>query len=210
MYTNNEENIDDFILREAAVAYGEKLFTEAEYLRQEWKHEQKHEYFRGKIFAMAGASPRHNIIFKNVFGDLAYHLKKKPCQPYGSDLRIHIPENSLFTYPDISIICGSILPSPFDKETAVGPSVIIEILSAATRKYDRGTKFNLYRDIPVFKEYILIDSDNLNIERFCRAEHNIWESVAYTEPSQKLFIQTIDYSLSLEDIYEGTLVNEQL
>src|SRR5690554_8040933 len=93
-------------VRDPIVVYNKSKFTVDEYLRFEKDAAQKHEYFNGEIFAMAGAGPRHNIIFSNVFRELAYHLKGRPCKPFGSDLRIHIPENALFTYPDISVICG--------------------------------------------------------------------------------------------------------
>jgi Uma2 family endonuclease len=91
-------------------------------------------------------------------------LKGKPCKPFGSDLRIHIPENTLFTYPDISIICNEIKTSPVDLDTAILPTVIIEILSSSTRNYDHGGKFKLYRDIPSLKEFILIDSESIGVE----------------------------------------------
>jgi Uma2 family endonuclease len=210
MYKNKEEDIESLMLREPAVAYGKKVFTISEYLHDEWKRQQKHEYYKGEIFAMAGVGPRHNILFKNVYGDLAYRLKGKSCQPYGSDMRIHIPENSLFTYPDISIICGSILPSPFDKDTAIQPTAIIEILSASTRAYDRGTKFQLYRDIPAFKEYILIDSEAIGVEVFRRNAAGMWESEVYNQFSEMLVIKTVQLSLPLEAIYEGTLLHEQV
>src|SRR5882757_5579122 len=131
--------------REPEVAYGKSKFTIQEYLEMERASDHKSEYYKGEIFAMSGAGARHNIIFSNLFGDLSYRLKDHPCHPYGSDMRIHIPENTLFTYPDISIICGDINTSPEDKDTGIQPSVLIEILSPTTRNYDRGGKFKLYR-----------------------------------------------------------------
>src|SRR6266508_5703728 len=98
----------DFEIREPIIAYGKKKFTIEEYLELERASTEKHEYYQGEIFAMAGASDNHNEIFSNVFGDLAYRLKGKSCKPYGSDMRTHIPENSLFSYPDISIFCKNI------------------------------------------------------------------------------------------------------
>jgi Uma2 family endonuclease len=203
---DEEEDAEKYMLREAAVAYGKKHFTIPEYLEDEWERNQKYEYYKGEIFAMAGVGPRHNILFRNVFGDLAYRLKGKPCRPYGSDMRIHIPENTLFTYPDISIICGSILPSPFDKNTAIQPAAIIELLSPSTRAYDKGMKFKLYRDIPTLQEYILIDSEAISVEVFRRNTADMWESEVCNQLSQTLLIKTVQLSLLLEDIYEGTLL----
>ncbi|MFZ1525877.1 MAG: Uma2 family endonuclease, partial [Saprospiraceae bacterium] len=124
-----------------------QYFTPEQYLESERLALEKHEFYLGEIFAMSGASFRHNQIFKNTYGNLFNKLKGKPCQPYGSDLRIHIPNNSLYTYPDISIICGKPEMTDTVKDTITNPSVIIEILSKSTYDYDKGQKFTLYRDI---------------------------------------------------------------
>ena len=84
------------ILNEPAIAYNKQKMTIQEYLAFEKLSTDKHEYYRGEIFMMAGAMPRHNVIFKNVFRDIATHLKGKTCQPYGSDLRINIPEHLIY------------------------------------------------------------------------------------------------------------------
>jgi Uma2 family endonuclease len=190
-------------VREPAVAYGKKKLTIEEYLRWERESQQKHEYYLGEIFAMAGAGRRHNIIFKNLFRDIAHDLRGNPCQPYGSDLRIHIPENTLFTYPDITIICTDLESSEVN-ESFTNPAVIIEILSPSTKNYDRGEKFKLYRDIQTLKEYIMIDSESVNIEAFRINEQNNWVLQEYKSLSESLFIKTIDASFSLEAIYLDT------
>ena len=122
-------------VNEPTVAYSKQKMSIQEYLEFEKNSIDKHEYYRGEIFMMAGAMPKHNVIFKNFFGSVAMHLKGKSCQPYGSDLRINIPENTLFTYPDISIICGDIVTSEHDEDTATQPVVLIEILSKSTKDY---------------------------------------------------------------------------
>jgi Uma2 family endonuclease len=191
-------------IREPEVAYGRSKFSIQEYLEMEKAAANKHEYYKGEIFAMAGVGPRHNVIFSNLFGDIAFRLKDNPCRPYGSDMRIHIPENTLFTYPDISIICGDIIPSPDDEDTATQPSVLIEILSPSTRDYDRGGKFKLYRDIPTLKEYILVDSEAISIEVFRLDPHDHWVLEEYKDPGETLTIQTVGLSIPLQDIYKRT------
>ncbi len=153
---------------------------------------------------MAGANARHNVIFSNLFGELAYRLKGKPCRPYGSDLRIHIPENTLFTYPDISIICGEIVSSKMDLDTAIQPTVLIEILSPSTKVYDRGGKFILYRDIPALREFIIIDSESISIEAFRINKEGNWELHDYRSIEDTLTIPTVGVSLLLKEIYSGT------
>ena len=191
-------------VRDPIVVFNKSKLSVEEYLQFEKASRDKHEYFKGEIFAMAGAGARHNVIFSNFFISIGIQLKGKPCKPYGSDLRIHIPENSLFTYPDISIICGEIIPSKIDADTAVEPTVIIEILSSSTRNYDQGIKFRLYREIPTLKEFITIDSESIGIEAYrINAERN-WELKDYRSIDETLTIPAVGLSLSLKEIYEGT------
>jgi Uma2 family endonuclease len=195
-------------VNEPAVAYGKQKYTIEEYLKMERASEVKHEYYKGEIFAMAGASSRHNIVFSNVFGEIFSRLRNSSCRPYGSDQRIHIPENTLFTYPDISIICGSIIASDKDEDSATQPIVIIEILSKATRDYDRGGKFKLYRDIPALREYVLVDSENIGVEIFRINSHGHWELEEYKILQETVILPSIDVSLKMEEIYSGTLLSE--
>lgn len=99
-------------VREPAVAYGKNKFTPEEYLQMEKASVKKHEYYKGEIFDMSGAGTRHNIISINLITSISIQLKGNPCRPYGSYMRINIPENYLFTYPGISIICGEVIFSP--------------------------------------------------------------------------------------------------
>ena len=191
-------------VREPIVAYNKTKFTVEEYLAMEKESLEKHEFFRGEIFAMAGASARHNVIFSNLFGELAHQLKGKPCRPYGSDMRIHVAENTLFTYPDISIICGEIVTSKMDENSATKPLALIEILSPSTKNYDRGGKFKLYRDIPTLKEFIVIESELIGIEAFRVNNHGHWELEEYRSLDQILEVTSVAVKLALSEIYEGT------
>jgi Uma2 family endonuclease len=179
-------------------------FTIEEYLQMERASLTKHEYYQGEIFDMAGTSDPHNFIFSNLFGELAYRIKGGPCRPFGSDKRVHIPENTLFTYPDISIFCKNIFDLTIYEDNAIQPSVLIEILSPSTRNYDRGDKFKLYRDIPTLKEYILVDSETVGIDVWRLNEQKHWELQRYKDLSSILEIQTIGFTLSLEEIYRDT------
>ncbi len=194
----------DNILNEPEAAYRKAIYTAAEYLAMEKESDTKHEFFQGEIFAMAGAGGRHNVIAKNMQGRLFMALDGKPCQPYGSDLRIHIPQNTLYTYPDISIFCGDFISSQEDDDTMILPIVLIEILSPSTKNYDRGGKFKLYRDIPSLKEYILIDSESVNIEVFRINTGGHWELEEYKTLEATLLIEALSISINIGDIYMGT------
>jgi Uma2 family endonuclease len=202
-------------MREPVMAYGKTKLTMEEYLEWEKTQQEKHEYYRGEIFtmeghgealAMSGASHRHNKLFSNLFMGLSFQLKGKSCCPYGSDMRIHIPENTLYTYPDITIICGDFISSDIDEDTVVEPTVIIEILSPSTKNYDRGEKFTLYRDIPALKEYILVDTASVRIEAFRINVRGHWELEEYKSTAGDLKIHAVDISLPVADIYEGTKI----
>ena len=191
-------------LREPAVAYGKYKYTIEEYLQMEEASEEKHEYYQGEIFAMAGAKVPHNIISVNLIKLLGQKLKGKSCEPFNSDQRIYIPQNSLFTYPDISIICGEIVTLNNDDWNIINPVVIIEVLSKATKNYDRGDKFKLYRDIATLKEYILIDSETISIEAFRINDGGHWELEEYKKADNILLIKCIQVSIPVTEIYERT------
>ena len=202
-------------IREPVVAYGKSKFTEEEYLEFERNSLEKHEYYRGEIFqlagrrdflSMAGAAKRHIIISRNIMRDIATALRGKSCQPCGSDMRIFIPENTLYTYPDLSIICGDAMSMLIEenKEFASQPIVIIEILSPSTRAYDKGEKFVLYRAIPSLKEYILIDTDAVHIEAFRINERGNWELEEYKSLADKFPVPSVGIELFMQDIYEDT------
>jgi Uma2 family endonuclease len=177
------------------------------YLVMERESEEKHEYYKGEVFAMSGASLPHNYIFHNLYGPLMNFLKGKGCKPFGSDLRIHIPENSLYTYPDISIVCGKPETTDSFTDNVTNPSVIIEILSKSTKDYDRGTKFHLYRSIKTLKEYILIDSTSICVEIYKHHPDNSWQLTEFKQLSDSFFISTIGLTLQLKDIYEDVSID---
>ena len=180
-----------------------KYITQEEYLNSERLAIEKHEYFQGEIFAMSGASIPHNIIFRNTFGDIINKLKGKSCQPFGSDLRIFIPENTLYTYPDISIICGEIETTDDNFDTATNPTVLIEILSKSTRGYDKGAKFTLYRKIKSLQEYIMIDSEQMMVIKQIRNNDKSWQLTEYISSEEIFELNSVKIKMKLSEIYDG-------
>ena len=178
------------------------------YLEMERSSKEKHEYFKGEVFAMSGASWDHNVIAKNINTLVLPFLKGKPCDMFGSDLRIHIPENTLYTYPDFSIICGKPETTDVEGDTVIKPSAIIEILSKSTKDYDRGTKFMLYRSIPSLQEYITIDSLSVCVEIYTRQDINSWRLTEFKQLSDSFILSTINLPLQLKDLYEDVGIIE--
>ena len=123
-------------------------------------------------------------------------------------MRINIPENTLYTYPDISVFCGELQTSAQDEDTVVQPTVLIEILSPSTRNYDQGEKFRLYRDIPSLREYILVDTDVVRIDAFRINNNGHWELEEYKLLTGQLSLVSVQVIIPVADIYDRTKISE--
>lgn len=180
-----------------------KYYSEKDYLDFERNSQERHEYYKGEIFLMSGASYEHNVIEDNLRGILHSFLKNTHYRSFGSNLRIHIPVNSLYTYPDIMIICGE--PKFHDQQfdTVLNPVVLIEILSPSTANYDRGAKFDLYREIESLKEYILIDSTTHHCVHYNRNMDNTWTLSETKNVNESLSIVSVELKIPLSEIYSG-------
>ncbi len=183
-------------------AHPNPSLKETEYLALERKATFKSEYYRGEIFAMACAKRNHNAIVANLIISSGIHLKGKSCTVFPSDLRLYIPETGLYTYPDAMIVCGKeeFVDDQFD--TLTNPTVIMEVLSESTEKYDRGDKFRFYRSIPSLKEYLLINSEKVGIEKYALNDRGLWELTDAQALSDHIYLDSIHYTLYLSDVYD--------
>jgi Uma2 family endonuclease len=152
---------------------------------------------------MSGASWNHNVISVNIIASLKAKLTGRNCRPYGSDMRIHLPENSLFTYPDVTVGCDK--PQFLDKEfdTLLNPIVIMEVLSPSTSDYDSGRKFTLYRSIPTLKEYVLVSSMEYRLQQFTRTNESSWLMHEFVANDGNLELSSLAISLPINEIFEG-------
>jgi Uma2 family endonuclease len=180
-----------------------KQYTVEEYLELERASMEKHEYYRGAVVAVPGASLRHNRIQVNFIAEACVFSKGKGCDVFGSDLRINIPANGLYTYPDAVIVCGEPELSDNELDTLLNPAVIVEVLSRSTQSYDRGDKFSLYRAIPSLKEYILVASEAISVEHYTKQEAGTWLLKEYQQAGDALSIETTGFSLPLSELYAG-------
>ncbi len=144
---------------------------------------------------------RAAIFIISIILAIGEHLKGKNCSFFPSDLRVHNLENSLYTYPDVIVVCGEekYLDDEFD--TLLNPTVLVEVLSPATEDYDRGTKFKLYRTIPSLKNYVLVSSTEYAAEIYTRKENNEWVLHTAKDKNSNIHISAIDCDLALADIY---------
>lgn len=176
-------------------------FTPEEYLELERQAEHKSEYYKGEIFAMAGASPRHNLITSNIVGELRAKLKGKPCAVVSADMLVKTSKTGLHTYPDVVVVCGKPVLDEKEKCILLNPTVIVEVLSNSTKDYDRGGKFEAYREIESFTEYILVAQERFHVEHFAKQSDGSWVMRETDNLEDSVKLQALDSELSLQEIY---------
>ncbi len=174
--------------------------TTEEYLAIEREAEIKHEYYRGEMFAMGGASHRHNLVSGNVFADIHSELKERDCQVFTNDMRVKVCPTGLYTYPDVIVTCEQPQFEDNHFDTLLNPQVIIEVLSDSTEQYDRGKKFEYYRQLASLKEYVLVSQDHAHIERFSHQDGK-WVLSEATGLDAALELPSVDCQLKLADVY---------
>lgn len=178
-------------------------FSPAEYLAFERDAQNKHEYLNGEIYAMAGASPQHNQIGFNATVSLGSQIKGRNCRGYTADQKVRTDPQDLFSYPDITIVCGEPEFHDDHKDVILNPTVIIEVLSPTTEAYDRTEKFARYRTIQSLRDYLLIAQDRPCIEHFIRQKgKRQWMYNVETELISSLWIESIKCELKLADVYD--------
>lgn len=180
----------------------QKRFTPEEYLALERKSPLKSEYFNGEIFAMGGASEHHNLIVANVVRELSLQLKGRLCKTYPSDMRVKVSPTGLYTYPDVVVVCDKALFDDDQKDTLLNPTLIVEVLSDSTKDYDRGEKFEHYRTIESFKEYVLIAQDKHHVEHFVRQPDRRWLLSETNRLEDTLDLTSIGCRLALAEVYD--------
>lgn len=177
------------------------LLTEEEYLAVERQAEFRSEFLAGEMFAMVGATRRHNRIVTNLTTALDTQLRDRPCNVYSSDLRVRVSSTGLYTYPDVVVTCGEEAFADGEEDTLLNPLVLLEVLSRSTEAYDRGKKFEHYQTIESLSTYMLVAQDARRVEWYVRQEGGVW---LYTEAhgdDAAFGIEAIACDLKLEDVY---------
>lgn len=177
------------------------FYTPEEYLELEVKADHKSEYLAGQIYAMAGGSPQHDQISFNLISTLGGQLRGGPCRGYTSDQLVLVRETGLFTYPDVTVVCGEPRFEQMRVNVLVNPTLLIEVLSDSTEAYDRGEKFAHYRRIESLQEYVLVAQDRPRIERYLRQEDGTWNYTAAEGLEAMLRLDSIRCGLRLAEVY---------
>ncbi|MCP4702107.1 MAG: Uma2 family endonuclease [Gammaproteobacteria bacterium] len=171
-----------------------------EYLEMERASKTRHEFVQGEIYAMSGASRKHNLINGNLFAALHGQLKKRPCEIYTCDMRVKIRAGGDYVYPDIAAVCGE--PRFEDKEldTLLNPTLIVEVLSKTTKIHDRGDKFTAYRTLESLREYLLITQDEVHVEHYVKQNDGRWLLSETICLQDSLALPAIGCTLELADV----------
>jgi Uma2 family endonuclease len=188
------------------MSLAEKItLTAEEYLKGEEIADNKHEYQNGEVWAMVGATDNHVTIAMNLALLLKQHLKNTPCRTYISDMKVRVEKADAFFYPDVMVSC-----SPKDQANTLykqHPVFIAEVLSPSTEAFDRGNKFNAYRQLDSLQTYWLIDTQTMRIDSFTRAQNDDWLLHSYTLADETVEIKGLEIVCLLQEIYEDILPN---
>ncbi|WP_055074798.1 Uma2 family endonuclease [Pseudanabaena sp. 'Roaring Creek'] len=170
-----------------------------EYFEWEARQEIRYEYINGEVFAMAGGTIDHSTIAANLIALLRPHVRGRNCRVLGSDAKVGISKNGEFFYPDLLVTCDD-----RDRNSARAvfyPTLIIEVLSPSTEAYNRGGKFARYRQLSSLCEYVLVSSEQVEVEVFRLNERSKWELTSYGRDNLVQF-PSIDFECTISEIYE--------
>ncbi len=185
------------------VALSKTKMTVEEYLAMERASEEKHEFLDGEIYLMSGGSFNHNRIVGRLLGIFYARLGGSPCVFLPSDMRVRVSDTGLYTYPDITATCDEPqIINENHQDTLLNPTLIIEVLSPSTERYDRGKKFQHYRTLDSLQEYVLIAQDQPRIERYLRQPSGEWLLADAAGLEASLELASIGCTLALADVYE--------
>jgi Uma2 family endonuclease len=176
--------------------------TPEEYLAFERKAENKNEYVNGEIFAMTGASRKHNLIVANIAGELREQLKGKPCELYPGEMRVKAPASRSYVYPDVVVVCDEPKFEDDQLDTLLNPTLIVEVLSKSTESYNRLAKSAYYRTIESLAEYLLVAQEECRVEQYVKQPDGRWLLADVRSRESLIVLEAIGCSLSLQDIYE--------
>ncbi|WP_088239575.1 Uma2 family endonuclease [Calothrix rhizosoleniae] len=175
-----------------------QYMTPQEYLEWEANQELRYEYIDGEVVAMTGGTKPHNRIALNLATSLDRFLTEKGCDIYIADVKVQIASLNSYHYPDIVVTCDS--RDKQSNEWVEYPCLIVEVLSPSTEAFDRGNKFNRYRQLSTLKEYVLIQSTEISVDCFRQNEQGLWVYYHYTA-KEILTLESLGFSISIEDLY---------
>ncbi|MEG5060165.1 Uma2 family endonuclease [Microcoleus sp. A2-C5] len=181
----------------------QSYYSPTEYFDSEEAAEYKSEYHRGQIVPMAANSANHNMIVGDFVTPLNFAFKgQKYYHLFALGLRLWIPQKQFCTYPDVMVVAGKLEFAEGRKDAITNVVMVAEVLSKSTANYDRGDKFKLFRTIPTFREYVLIDQYEMHVEQFCKRDDNKWVLSEYDGADAVLALSSVSFEMSLGEMYD--------
>jgi Uma2 family endonuclease len=177
-------------------------YTPEEYLELENQSEIKHEYLDGEIIEMTGGTTNHNKLALKIAAKLLESLEDQNYEVYMGDVRLWIEEYHRYTYPDVMVVEGNSIYQGKSQTTIINPILIVEVLSKSTTNYDQGDKFDAYRSVFSFKEYILIDQSKYYVKQFAKNEQGKWVLTDYRGEEAVLKLESLDFEITLKELYK--------
>jgi Uma2 family endonuclease len=172
-----------------------------EYLAGERDAGARHEYVAGEVYAMSGASDRHNRIAGNFYVRLSLHLDGKPCEAFMSDMKLRVAPNA-FYYPDVMVTCDDPRPDAYWRAEAV---LVVEVLSPTTARVDLHEKLAAYCAMPTLREYVIVAQDGMRIQTHRRAVDGSWSVEVFDNPAEVLTLASVDLTLTVADVYRNVV-----
>jgi Uma2 family endonuclease len=169
----------------------------AEYLEAEKDSPVRHGFIDGQIYAMAGASDRHNRIAGTFYNRLDDHLGDGPCEPFISDMKVWVSE-TVYYYSDVVVACDG--PGA-DEYYRKQPRLIIEVSSPGTERIDRSEKLLAYKQVESLKEYVIVSQVRVQVEVFRRGRGDRWSSQVLTDLSDELRLESVGQTLTVAEVY---------
>lgn len=185
----------------------QRFVSEAEYLELEERSPLKHEYLNGEVFAMAGGGNAHALLCAQGVSSLINALRGKPCRAVGSEQRVKVEETGERFYPDAAVYCPGARLEGREGQELLDPKVIIEVMSPSSERFDRGDKFDTYKNIASLTDYILVERNRVRVEHFRRVNDD-WLVRSYVSRADVIALSSVDGALSLSELYEGLNVPE--
>ena len=178
-----------------------KVYTTVEeYLHFERQAETKSEYCDGKVYAMAGASERHNTIMMNIAAELHQQLKRRPCRVYPSDLRVRVSPTRYY-YPDVTVVCGEPELADDVMDILLNPTLVVEVGSPSTAGFDEGVKFAHYRQVASLQEYLMVAQDKPRLVHYVRQADGSWRLTETSDFNATVPLPSIGCALAVADVY---------
>jgi Uma2 family endonuclease len=182
-----------------------RRYTLEQYLKKEANSIHKHEFIDGQIIKMPYAKGPHNIISANMMAQLIFNLENLDSNytVFSSDQKVYFPSLDAGVYADALAVCENPLYWDDEQLLLINPILVVEVLSKSTSKYDKTGKFDKYKTLESFREYVLIRQDECYAEVWFRESPGRWQETIITDITAKIPLQSVGISISMERVYRN-------